>query len=85
MKLLAWLLNMLPFNGSKTQIGAWLTSMTALYALLQELDPELVNKLIELFTTKPINWAAAGLLLIGLLHKWLKKKYPELAPKEWPQ
>jgi hypothetical protein len=66
------LLNYIPLNGSKTGIGIVLAIISA----IQALDPEVFTQLWDLFTTSPINWGAIALIVIGLLHKWLKKLLP---------
>lgn len=75
LKKLLKLLNTLPFDGNKTKIGAWLLGLSGIAELVHQLDPEAMSALVALLTTPPINWVAIGVLILGLVHKYLKNKF----------
>ena len=66
-------LDSLPFDGSKTKIGAWGAATGGLGSFLPLPIPADPTTMI---VTSLITFA------VGRLHKWLKKKYPQV---EWPQ
>ena len=68
MNILLKLLNLLPFNGSKTGLGILLI----IFSALQNIDPAAIDQLKELLHASPVNWVAVSILVIGIIHKLLK-------------
>jgi len=70
-RLLKWAL---PFSGDKTKIAAWILGLIG----IQNLGAVDLTELIALLST-PSGGLGGGvaLLLVGLLDKYLKKKYPD--------
>jgi len=62
----------LPLSGDKTKLGAWILGISAIKDIL---PPEIIGAVADAVTAAPVNYGGLALLLIGLLHKSLKKKY----------
>lgn len=76
MKFLKKLLDTLPFSGDKLKISGWLALLAALQNYTQDID---FTSLIAFLASHPTP-AAAATFIIALLHRYLKKKYPEGEP-----
>lgn len=71
MSILNALLSKIPGNGYKTSLGAVLALVSAATAMLQSADGQ---SLLNVLMTRPIDWAAVSVLVVGLVHKYVKAK-----------
>ncbi len=71
MSLLNLLLSKIPGNGYKTSLGSVLALIAAATAMLQSADGQ---ALMNVIMTRPIDWAAVSVLVVGLVHKYVKAK-----------
>lgn len=62
----------LPFSGDKTKLAAWILGLGALKDMVPS---EAIDALIAALSSGPLNYGALALLVVGIVHKQLKKKY----------
>lgn len=75
MKLLKQILDLLPFNGRKLDIGKVLAILAILNHGIPGLDAQ---DLIQQLLTTHLDKAAIITILVGAAHKFLKAQFPEV-------
>ncbi len=74
MNILNKLLSFIPGNGYKTIVGSTASIVLFVQSILTTADGA---QLMEALSTRPLNWVAISVLVLGILHKYVKAKANE--------